>query len=131
MCIARNSSLPLNSSPQCSVVINPFLFAACENWVLKCHYMYSKSTLGIGYRVLHCHISPCQGCPLTLPVLRLFSSKKRRKDFYKPFEPGHVGIHWIAFTEYSQMSTHVLRFQSFFRVFFYHFVLAKLATSSI
>ena len=25
----------------------------------------------------------------------------------------HVGIHWIAFAEYSQMSTHLLGFQSF------------------
>ena len=38
--------------------------------------------------------------------------------------------HWIALAEYSQMSTHVPRFQSFFR-FLHHFVQAKLATSSI
>ena len=33
------------------------------------------------------------------------------------FKPCHVGIHWIALTEYSQMSTHLLGFRSFFRVF--------------
>ena len=26
-------------------------------------------------------------------------------------EPGHVGIHWIALAEYSQMSAHVSGFQ--------------------
>ena len=42
----------------------------------------------------------------------------------------HVGIHRIALAEYSQMSTHLLGLQSFSR-FLHHFVLAKLATSSI
>ena len=32
----------------------------------------------------------------------------------KPSKPCHVGIHWIAFTEYSQMSTHMPGFHSFF-----------------
>ena len=48
----------------------------------------------------------------------------------KPSKPSHVGIHWIALTEYSQMSTHLQGFWSFFR-FLHHFVLDKLATSSI
>ena len=44
----------------------------------------------------------------------------------------HVGIHWIALAEHSQMSTHVPGFQSFlFLAFLHHFVLAKLANSSI
>ena len=52
------------------------------------------------------------------------------KDFLKPTKPCHVGIHWIALTEYSHMSTHVPGFQSFYR-FLHHFVLAKLVTSSM
>ena len=68
---------------------------------------------------------------LTLPMLSLLSSKEQgRKDFWKPSKPCHVGINWIALIEDSQMSTHVPGFQSFFR-FLQHFVLAKLATSSI
>ena len=41
-----------------------------------------------------------------------------------------VGTHWKALDEYFQMSTQLLGFPSFFR-FLHHFVLAKLATSSI
>ena len=37
--------------------------------------------------------------------------------FWKPFKPCHVGIHWRALAEYSQMSTHLPGFQSFFRLF--------------
>ena len=51
-----------------------------------------------------------------------------RKYFGKPSNPCHVGIHWIALAEYSQMSIHVPGFQSFLRILHY-FVLAKLATS--
>ena len=51
---------------------------------------------------------------LTLSVLRLLSYKA-------PSETCHVGIHWIALVEYSQMSTHVPGFQSFFRSFFASF----------
>ena len=29
-------------------------------------------------------------------------SKKKRRDFWKPSKPCHVGIHWIALAEYSQ-----------------------------
>ena len=42
----------------------------------------------------------------------------------------HLGIHWIDFAEYSQMSTHLPGFKSFF-IFLHHFVLAKLPASSI
>ena len=49
------------------------------------------------------------------------------KDFWKSSKPCHVGIHWIALTKCSRMSTHLAGFQSFFSIF----VLAKLATSSI
>ena len=49
---------------------------------------------------------------------------------WKPSKPYHVGIHWIALAEYSQMSTRVPGFQSF-SWFLRHFVLAKLDSSSI
>ena len=43
---------------------------------------------------------------LTLPMRRPLSSKAQgRKEFWKPSEPCHVGIHWKALAEYSQMST--------------------------
>ena len=68
---------------------------------------------------------------LTLSMLRLLSSKAQgRKDFQKRSKPCHVGIHPIALAEYSQMSTHLTGIQSFLG-FLHHFVLAKLATSSI
>ena len=50
--------------------------------------------------------------------------------FLKPSKPCHVGIHWIALDEYSQMSTHMPGFRSC-PFFLRHFELAKLATSSI
>ena len=53
------------------------------------------------------------------------------KIFERPSKPCHVGIHWIALTEYSKMSTVVPGFQSFFSFFFSHFVLAKFTSSSI
>ena len=62
---------------------------------------------------------------------RLLSSKSTKHTvFQKPSKPCHVGIYWIPSTELSQMSTHVLGFQSF-SCFSHHFVLAILATSSI
>ena len=68
---------------------------------------------------------------LTLTILRLtFVKSTRLQRFLKSSKPCHVGIHWIAFAEHSQMSTHLPRFPSFFR-FLHHFVMTKLATSSI
>ena len=53
---------------------------------------------------------------LSLPMLRLLSSEAQGcKDFLKPSKPCHVGIHWIALDEYSQMSTHLPGFQSSLR----------------
>ena len=55
---------------------------------------------------------------LTLLMLRLLSSKAQGcKDFWKTSKPCQVGIHWKALAEYSQMSTHLPGFQSFFRDF--------------
>ena len=68
---------------------------------------------------------------LTLPMLRLLSSKaQRRKYFWKPSEPCLVGTHWNALAECSHMSTHLPGFQSF-SGFSHHFVLSKFAASSI
>ena len=39
---------------------------------------------------------------------------------------GSVGIPWMALAEYSQMSTHVPGFQTFFR-FLHHFILVKIS----
>ena len=73
---------------------------------------------------------------LTFPMLRLLSSKAQGcKDLWKPSQPCHVGIHWIALAEYSQMRSMYQGFNLFsvffFFFFLHHFVLAKLATSSI
>ena len=57
-------------------------------------------------------------CYLTLPMLRLLSSKaQKRKDFCKPSKLSHLGIHWIALAEFFQMSTHLPGFQSVSRFF--------------
>ena len=51
---------------------------------------------------------------LTLPMLRLLSSKaERRNYFWKPNKPCHVGIHWKAVAKFSKMSTHLPGFRSF------------------
>ena len=69
---------------------------------------------------------------LNLPMLRPLQSKGQgHKDLWKSSEPCHVGIHWIALTEYSQMSTHNSQSFSIFSAFLCHLILVKLATSSI
>ena len=70
----------------------------------------------------------------TLPMLRLLSSKSLRcQDFWKPYKPCHVGIHWITLAEYTHrwvpMYPGICHF--FSCCFFYRFVLVKIATSSI
>ena len=68
---------------------------------------------------------------LTLTMLRLLLPQAQgRKDLGKPPKPCRFDIHWIALAEHSQMSTHLPGFQSFVR-FLHHFVLARLAISSI
>ena len=58
------------------------------------------------------------GVHLTLTLLRLRASKGQGcKDFWKPSKLCHGGIHWIALTEYSRMSTHLPGVQWFFRGF--------------
>ena len=61
---------------------------------------------------------------LTLPMLRLLlSTAKGCKDFWKPSRPCHVGIHKLAFNDYSQMRTHIPICQGFnhFSGFLHHF----------
>ena len=84
-------------------------------------------------RTQHSRATEEHRCPLnlTFPMLRLLSSKPQGgKEFLKSSKPCHVGIHWIALAEYSQMSTHVPGFQLFFH-FLHPYVLAKFAPSSI
>ena len=58
----------------------------------------------------------CRAFQLTLQMLRLHSSKAQgRKTLWKPSKPCHVGMHWKALAEFSQMSTHVPGFQSISR----------------
>ena len=40
----------------------------------------------------------------------------KHNDFLKLSRPCHVGIHWIALAEYTQMSTHMPGFQPFSRL---------------
>ena len=46
-----------------------------------------------------------------------FIKAQECKDSCKPSKPCHVGIHWKALTERSQMSIHVPGFQPFFEFF--------------
>ena len=59
---------------------------------------------------------------LTLLMLRLSLDNTSK--------PCLIGIHWQALAEYSQMSTHMPGFQSFFSYFEYFFELAKLAPAA-
>ena len=59
-----------------------------------------------------------------------FGQSTRTQLFLKTIETLSFGIHSIALAEYSQMGTHMPGFQSF-SAFLHHFVLAKLAASSI
>ena len=62
---------------------------------------------------------------LILPILRLKFHPKDKDA--KASKPCHVGIHFIAVIEYSQMSTHVPGFQSFFRVCFASFCIGQIS----
>ena len=63
-------------------------------------------------------------------VKATFIQSTMTQVFWKPSEPCRSGIHWIAFAEYSQMSTNFPGLRSFFNVL-RHFLSAKLTTSSI
>ena len=65
---------------------------------------------------------------ITHPMLRLLSSEVQQcKDFWKPSKPCHAGINWRALAQYSQMSTHMPGFQSFFSCFFASFCSGKIS----
>ena len=67
------------------------------------------------YHRSRCHVSRSPGMNgLTLPMLRLLSSKTKIFENHLII-PCHVGIHWKALVEYSQMSTHLPGFTSFSR----------------
>ena len=52
--------------------------------------------------------------PSRLPMLSLLSSKAQEcKDLWKPSEPCHDGIHWIALAGNSQMSNYLPGIQSY------------------
>ena len=82
------------------------------------------------YWSLHARIAPLQHLINPYNAEATFAQAQGCKDLQKPPKPCHYGIHWIALSEHSQMSTHLPGFQSFVR-FLHHFVLAKLAISSI
>ena len=52
-----------------------------------------------------------------LSIFTLSSKAQGLKYFRKPSKSSHVGIHWIALTQYSHKSTHVPGFQYFLRFF--------------
>ena len=94
----------------------------------------------MNYTQLHCVPSwqgppflthfPCPGLSIN-PSDAEATFVHRHRYFWKTFKPCHVGIHRIALAEYSQMRTHLPGFQSFVSFFLHHFILAKLAISSI
>ena len=64
-------------------------------------------------------------------MLRLLSSRaQRHKDLKIKSKTCNVSINWIAVTEYSHTGAHMPGFQSF-SGFLHHFVLTRLAISSI
>ena len=91
--------------------------------MLLCHSLFS-------YRKVCCvHV-----CSVLFWLYYPFQSwdyfRPRHKHFWKTSKPCHVGIHQIALTEFSQMSTHLPGFRSF-SVVFSSLCIAKLATCSI
>ena len=58
-----------------------------------------------------------------------FLKSTRTNDLRKTSKSYYVGMHWIK--KVSKMRIHMPGFKSFFMFFLHHFVLGKLATSSI
>ena len=56
-----------------------------------------------------------------------FDQSTRMQNLWKPSKPCHVGIHWIALAEDSQMSTHLPGFQSFLCFFFASLCIGKIS----
>ena len=105
-------------------LFNPFMSRIFSVfWLYHCREMYY-------YYYYWCNIRPWSLRFWILKILKIFcityailsmsilSSKAQLcKDFWKSYKSCHVGIHWIVRAEYSQMSTHLPGFQSFFRFF--------------
>ena len=76
------------------------------------------ATLSAPNQTTDANICPQGKLPLTLTMLRVHSPKaQKRKNLWKTSKPCHVGTHWKALAEYSQMSTHLAGFRWFFRFF--------------
>ena len=71
----------------------------------------------------HLKINPCNA------EATFIQSTMTQKKKLKIFKPCCVSIHWISLTEYCEMNTCTRVLIVF--MFLHHFVLAKLATSSI
>ena len=109
-----------NMKPQKFTIVNSghpvfkfWLIPSWETFLLFCH-VYCFGII----KTLQRTTDNFEPLSIIFPMLRLHSSEAQGcKDFCKPSKPCHVGIHWIALTEYSQMSTPMPRFESFFSVF--------------
>ena len=89
-------------------------------------YLHKRSVI---LRMIWLKVAGPVGFLLMLRLL-LSNGTRMQKKIWKSSQPSHVGIHMKALVEYYQMSTHLHGFQSFPR-FCHHFMLTKLATSSI
>ena len=115
-----------------------FLFSSCNISVFTWLAHYLSLTYGYGSPVLLTldngllvHALGQLTAPFNLPRIRLLSSKARGcRDVWNPSKACFVGIHLIALFAHSRVSTHVPGIQPFFMVL-YHFVMAKLDTTSI
>ena len=90
--------------------------SSLNEWIISHAYM----CVWFSWLYSHKQIYACVALEgLTLQMLGLLLSKAQgcKQRFLKPSKPCHVGIHWIALAEFSQMSTHIPRFQSFLKIF--------------
>ena len=81
-------------------------FKKVQTWHMSCVRLHYKDSLLLMRLFWGCHFSPSNA------EATLVLKAQGRKDLWKPSTPCHVGIHWKALVEYSQMSTHMPRFQS-------------------
>ena len=88
------------------------------------HKVYAPLAFFVWLSSLHAYVNPSNAEAI------LFSKVQGHESLWKSSKPCDVGIHWKALAEYSQMSTHLPGFRSFFR-FLHLFVLTKLVASSI
>ena len=109
-----------------------YRFSIPINWAIyKCLKPKSVETAHCGMKKVNtCLVS--LAWPLTLPMLRLLSSKTQgHKYCWKLFKPCHVVIHWVYLLRSTLSWSPMCQGFNHFSVFLYHFVRAKLATSSM